>query len=740
MEMGRMIPASMNALSAALLLSVPTAVMSQDVVPNGGFEDGAASWSLEPAADFAEVRIIEDPFAPDGNRLLLFDHRRTRTSKAVHDGFQLEPYSFYHFTFWIKAGPDYNRVGPGMQVNLSVKGGGTGTRFQEASLSPEEWRYMNMQFVTGPDGRASLVLTLNSTAGRVWIDHLKVSLGKHTGYPRIPLRPGKANSDLFYDEFSVSSKIPSRIVLRARENLPKGLWQQTGRFFIELPKGVRFLGEYGKAHTGTEETIEGGGTRYVFDFKHHEDSPRYYAVHLFALADDSTVDGKHATSWVEWEGGKETPYKVPIKYIDIPAVAQPKEIVTGVAAAGKMKETYPDYFGMLKSMGFNAVDFWKRGQGAEYIEDFLAHGIDVDAEHSGFSDLRGLVSEIPDFGSITLDGKRSGAIDASHRGKAFEIFLDELEDLVAKGFSCIIIDDEHYGDHTMNTCLCDRCKDRWGGWLSEHRAQLKVVDPQVFLDDPLGYPDHFDAWWFFRANLVTEWYEAAAEHIDACIEKYGSRSSVEPWFATYTGAVGLSNIKDNFLNVAETGQVFDRIMPMYYSGGFALRREIRKLIRAAGREVSYASLNMGEARADRRMWKPGENRAHILETLFAGGRGYMYWAWNKSNIRIIAEVAETNGIVAEHEDLFLNGQNTERFWTEQPRTFATTLETGDAGLLLVSNYTGTKNTRIRVFKRPDKAMTLTEVYTGKTVELARNQQVFSLLVPSAQCRLWRWEK
>ena len=45
-----MIQPFMNALSAALLLSVPTAVMSQDVVPNGGFEDGAASWSLEPAA------------------------------------------------------------------------------------------------------------------------------------------------------------------------------------------------------------------------------------------------------------------------------------------------------------------------------------------------------------------------------------------------------------------------------------------------------------------------------------------------------------------------------------------------------------------------------------------------------------------------------------------------------------------------------------------------------------------
>ncbi|MAE64385.1 MAG: hypothetical protein CMJ18_08940 [Phycisphaeraceae bacterium] len=293
---------------------------------------------------------------------------------------------------------------------------------------------------------------------------------------------------------------------------------------------------------------------------------------------------------------------------------------------------------------------------------------------------------------------------------------------------------------TMNTCLCDRCKGRWADWLGERRLQLEVVDPQVFLDDPLGYPDHFKAWWFFRAHLVTQWYEAAGSHVAACIRKHGSRSGRAPWFATYTGAVGMSNIKDNFLNVAETGRVFDRIMPMYYSGGFHLRRELRKLIRAAGREVSYASLNMGEARADRRMWRPGENRTHMLETLFAGGRGYMYWAWNKSNLRIIAEVAETNGVVADHEEIFVDGRSTERFWTEQPRQFASTLETDEAGLLLITNYTQTDNSRIWVFKRPGEPMTLTNVYAGTQLELAPEQQIFQVDVPAAQCMLLKWEK
>lgn len=36
-------------------------------------------------------------------------------------------------------------------------------------------------------------------------------------------------------------------------------------------------------------------------------------------------------------------------------------------------------------------------------------------------------------------------------------------------------------------------------------------------------------------------------------------------------------------------------------------------------------------------------------------------------------------------------------------------------------------------------MVLTEVDIGEEMRVARNQQVFSLSVPSAQCKLWRWK-
>jgi hypothetical protein len=43
-----------------------------------------------------------------------------------------------------------------------------------------------------------------------------------------------------------------------------------------------------------------------------------------------------------------------------------------------------------------------------------------------------------------------------------------------------------------------------------------------------------------------------------------------------------------------------------------------------------------------------------------------------------------------------------------------------------------------VFKRPEEPMLLTEVYTGESLSLAEDQQIFAVSVPSAQCTLWTW--
>ena len=178
---------------------------------------------------------------------------------------------------------------------------------------------------------------------------------------------------------------------------------------------------------------------------------------------------------------------------------------------------------------------------------------------------------------------------------------------------------------------------------------------------------------------------------------------------------------------------------MYYETGYDVRRHMRNLVRAVGRKHAYATLCMGEARRNRWVWRPGEVRSQMLEVLFAGGMGYTFWSWPYSNLRIIAEVAETNGIVANNEAIFLKGTPTDRFRTEQDRCFATTLETKDAGLLLVSNYTRTDDHKVWIRKRPAESVTLTELYTGQVLRLAAGQQLFAVRVAPGNCRLWKWK-
>ena len=244
----------------------------------------------------------------------------------------------------------------------------------------------------------------------------------------------------------------------------------------------------------------------------------------------------------------------------------------------------------------------------------------------------------------------------------------------------------------------------------------------------------------FRASLVTEWYATAREQFEKSVKKYNSKSTDKVWIASYTGPSEFSNIKWSYTNPSELAGIWDRIAPMYYVTSYNLRHYMRNLVQAVGRKYAYAALCMGADRNNRWVWRPGEVRPQMLEVLFAGGMGYIYWSWPYSNLRIIAEVARTNGVVADNEDIFLDGKSTGRFWTEQARTFASTLETDTAGLLLVSNYTRTDNTRVWLRKRPAGPMTLTELYTGQVLRLAANQQIFSVELAPENCQLWKWKK
>ena len=159
-----------------------------------------------------------------------------------------------------------------------------------------------------------------------------------------------------------------------------------------------------------------------------------------------------------------------------------------------------------------------------------------------------MLPKVTDAQSVAFAGARKpGVIDASHRGKLLTKFLNDIDAIAAAGFSGIKFDDEHYRDWaSMDTCVCARCKGRWKTWLAKKRPGLQPMMPEVFLDDPLNHLQQYQAWWLFRASLVTEWYAAAREQFEKSVKKHRSQSSDKVRIVSYTGPSEFSQIKSSY--------------------------------------------------------------------------------------------------------------------------------------------------------------------------------------------------
>ena len=709
---------------------------------NGGFEQGLEHWAVNPAADFADVKVIEGISAPDGSKVLMFNHQRTRIS-SVSQSCRLKPYSVYLLSWWVKA-ENYHRTAHGFSVIVTSDGRGNSTDGKEIRLS-EEWQTERRVFTTGAKGKASVTLNLSSAVGKIFVDNIRiipttrdearVLLGSCAMVPQLPLKPNQARARVWYDEIPVSDRLVSHVIFQVSENLEQDLWKRTGRLQLELPSQISLY-----QSTAPKEDLGNGYCRHTFAGSDVRGGRAEYKVDVSLMPSVPEIDGHKARFWVEWQNGRQKPIEVDCKYLRIPVVSAPKTIMTGTNCYGETPSWYPDYFVMIQSLGFNSIDGWSVDR--KIVEGFRALNIDVDIEYSGFMVLEKRLESVEAAQAVGRNGKRrKSVIEPAHRGKIFEEFLSDMDKLAANGFSAIMYDDEHYRDWaSMDTGLGEDAKQRWVQWLAERRPGLQPVMPDVLMDDPLNNMEQYQAWWMFRASLVAEWYAAARQQFEKSVKKYNSKSTDELWIGSYTGPSEFSYIKSSYANPSELAGIWDRIAPMYYEPSYDLRHHMQSLVRAVGRKHAYATPNMGEARDNRMEWRPGEVRPQMLEVLFAGGMGYTYWSWSCTNLRIIAEIAETNGVVADNEEIFLHGNSTDRFWIEQDRRFATTLETEDSGLLLVSNYTHTDDNKVWLRKRPEKPIVLTEVYTGQVLRLAARQQIFSVELEPQNCQLWKWKK
>jgi len=751
-------------ISSAIYLALLSSVVAENNIASKGgamskqnnkvFTEGfenSANLIFQPAKDYATVEITKDALAPEGTNVLHFSHQRTRTS-TVSAKITLEPYSSYLVTYNIRKGKHYLKSGMGVWIRFFADGNEVvSDRFFESSLS-ETWQLEELALVTGKTGVANLQIQLHNSAGDIFIDNLKIQKcerrelfeildsGSQIPLNLVPLRPGEAEARVWYDEIPVSEQVPSEINFQFRENLADGVWNNSRMLKLELPdelevvipKNIKF-----------ELVPKSNCKCYTFDSNHIKKIGNTWVCSLLIKQTRALKEGMQAKFWAQWESGKQIPVEVSCMSINIPVCKQPINILTGCQNCSMLlKLGDKQYIELVKNLGFNLITCWKLGAGARLITEFQENGIKVETEHSGHCEYDKIIKDVKDAQSINIDGKVENVINPGHRGVIFDKMLSDVEDYAKLGFSGLAIDDEYYSDwRGMLVDMSDNTKKQWAEWMRVNYPELKVVMPEIILDDPINHLKEYNAWWLFRMSLMTEWYAEVRKRFVNQAVKHTGKSNEKPWMSAQIGRPVMSKGKTDLYNYNKLLEVFDYFSPQLYMNAYEIRSQVADLVRVVGKEKALPLLCMGEARTNRDQWKKGEVKAQILEILFAGAKGYGSWGWPYSNLRIVAEFAQTNNAIAENEDIFVHGEKTNSFYVEdQTRQFASALETDKAGLLLISNYTKTGMNEVIIRKFIRKNIELRDVFTDNKITLPEGQEFFIVNVKPGTCALYRWNK
>jgi len=707
-----------------------------------------SSFSLKPPKDFGTIKIEDDTLEPTRGKVIAIRHDRTRTSSIINS-VSLEPYSHYLFSFQLRSGKNYIVSRSGFVLRIYSGGKRIGEYVTRIS---DEWKTVNFPVVTGENGKITFVTSLSAMAGEVFIDNVRLKkctrktlkrvLGSASFFPYSTLLPKKNNAYVipWYNEFPVSTRVVSRINLRMRSNLAKGVWENSRSLKLELPIELKLVSPKNLKAV----PISNGYHRYTLPQK---EIRKFYGNQWWStiVVAQSVPLGKSrkAKLWVEWKGGKQqTPWKMDILELNIPVYKQPKKVITGTQVHDRLikhyKNKYPE---IVKSLGFNFMTVWKLGSYNKMIPLFQKNGIKVQTEHSGRSEYARIIKKFPDAFSINTSGKKVAVINPAHRGSLYEHMLTIIKRLGTTGYAGLAIDDEYYLSwRGPSVDMSDKTKNLWKRWLSQNRPDLKYCAPEILLDDPLNYREQYYAWWMFKASFTTKWYTVVRKAFVDGVKAAGKNKET-PWMTLEAGDATTARAKIDAFHYRDLLDVFDYFSPQLYNDIPTVRKRIALLVKKVGKNRAMPLLTSGGGH-ERWEWKTGELRALIFEVLFAGAKGYDFWGSLFSNLRIQAEIALTNNAVAENEDIFVNGKKTNAFEIENAsRQFASVLETDKSGLLLLSNYTKIEGKNIlQVVKNRSEEYLLTEVFSGQKIKLSKEQTFFFVKVEPDSCLLFRWEK
>ncbi len=588
----------------------------------------------------------------------------------------------------------------------------------------------------------------------------------------------------------------SWIMLRYRHTWTKEQ-APTGKVFIELPAGVKCVSAIEMPFA--ETPIAGGGTLLTLSPVALND-PGLKGGLLYLSTTLKPGTTAKARSWAEWEGGKSTPTEFDVKVADARPVKQPKRIRTGAAMWPYMLANWPDFHNQYAQLGFNFMDYW---HGAIHSTDKVhADLVDNVKKSANVGVMVGMSSSTTwgpevwgdnkdqDALALFTDGQRAGPCP-SYRGPGFHTWIAKLARIAASGVSFIMSDEETYGSGGFGgACVCGRCEARWKEWLKINRPGMAYISPtdvikkhgspeNVTAFDKLwenkegadlnevavrntDIEEQYRAWLYFKASLTTERFKLFKQAIAKATKEFGAKSSPEPMLTWWAGAADDYTLVVCMQDGRALSQTIDAVIPQLYFRynlpPVALREAIRKHAWATQGKAFWAGLDGDDDIVNGRGGDfantPGCLTAAVLETVMAGGKGYCMWAGAYMDTRQWAELSVVNGVLANHEDTFLDGKETSLFNAYPPEgkgdyfhpyskeVFVSTRETKTEGVVLITDYRAERKPfwleRSTAYTGP---MTLIDAFTGKTVaKLAANQWDFRIHLKDSPVRLLVWKK
>jgi len=486
--------------------------------------------------------------------------------------------------------------------------------------------------------------------------------------------------------------------------------------------------------------------------------------------------------WAQWDGGRSAVTTFDIRVIASPDASQPGNFMAGVAIRPYTSGNWPDFLEQFAALGFNHIDYWHgviqetskpHPDMLKFVEQARSKDIVVSVDCSWWWDTK-ILEEDPDSLALFAKTGRRGNVKEmeicpSYRGPGILNRIKRNTQVARSGISSILSDEESYG-HYNNFhygCVCPRCEKRWKQWLPLHRPLLEYRSAQEVVANYEQMPDHWRAWTWFRASLTTERYSIIKEELVKAVAEHGANSSPRPMLGWWSGHVdpndGVSKRHQDGRGLAE---VIDYVMPMVYYRYKVPPREFRAIARRQAWALNRRNSHMGIDCDDHFGFanQPGILLAGVLESVFAGHTGYCMWVGDYLDTRQWVELASANNVIAKHERVFLEGEETDLFrcfvrnpqakpmpgqtsvrslfppWSNDVCT--STWENDEEGLLLITDYRAERTpVWIERSRRYIGPMKLYDAFSGEQVtQLTKGQWDFRTQLEKSPVRLLYWKK